>query len=487
MRIGVIGAGPAGLTAALRLQQMGQTVELFEASGEVGGMARSFDLWGHRVDLGPHRFFSRDARINRFWHACIDPDVVQVDRQTRIAYRGRFFDYPLRAGNVVANVGVADAIRCMASYARQKVAPTTAQGGAESFEAWVVSRFGRRLFEMFFKSYSEKLWGIPCDALDADFAAQRIRGFSLAQSLLAMSGLARTKARTLVDQFAYPLAGSGAVYRRMAERFEAAGGRLHLNTPVAGVVASEGRVDGIAMPDGRLERFDHVISTMPLTVLVASLVASLEAAGVPGAAAAASALAAPLARLKFRNTILVYLKVEAADLFADQWLYIHSPELAVGRVTNFRNFSPELAADDGATVVSLEFWCNDDDAMWSLDDAVLIERATRELRALGLAGTAAVSAGQVVRVPRCYPVYERGYRTAMEPVTAYLRGFGNLTPIGRYGAFKYNNQDHSILVGLLAAENIAGGAQHDLWAVNTDYDDYQEASAAPDIPLSQAA
>jgi protoporphyrinogen oxidase len=466
MRVAVIGAGPAGLTAAFQLQQAGMSVELFEAGPSVGGMAGSMTLWGHRVDFGPHRFFSRDDKINRFWHDFVAPGYVTVDRTTRIFYRGKFFDYPLRPGNVLANLGIGDAIQCAASYLRERFSPSTPEEAAGSFEAWVVTRFGRRLYEMFFKSYSEKLWGIPCRELDADFAAQRIRGFSFAKSVLAMAGLGG-KPRTLTDCFPYPLGGSGEVYERMADRFAALGGRLHLSTPVAGVMAGSGRVDGIVLADGQTEIFDHVVSTMPLTLLVKQL------AGADNAAAA-GALAAPLQGLRFRNTILVYLKVEATGLFPDQWIYVHAPELAVGRMTNYSNWAPQAPEADGSTVLSLEYWCYDDDPIWRDDSESLIARAKAELRALGIAGTAAVTLGHVVRVPRCYPVYARGYAALLEPVVQYLRGFANLWPIGRYGAFKYNNQDHSILMGLLAAENIAGGATHDLWGVNTDYDEYQE-------------
>jgi protoporphyrinogen oxidase len=468
MRVGIIGAGPAGLTAAYQLQKSGLSVDLYEAGPEVGGMARSLTLWGHRVDLGPHRFFSKDSRVNTFWHDAIEPDYHLVERQTRIFYRGRFFAYPLQPLDVLAKLGPWDSVRCIASYLRQKIAPERAVSETESFEDWVVARFGRRLYAIFFKSYSEKLWGIPCDRLDADFAAQRIRGFSLGQSLLAMSGLGARKQRTLVDCFSYPDSGSGAVYSRIAEQFQQLGGRLHLNAPVSEVIGgSDGRVLGISHPDGRVDLFDHVVSTMPLTLLAAKLAAGADARF-------AARLADPLACLQYRNTILVYLKVEAAGLFPDQWIYIHAPDLAVGRITNFSNWGRPSDEPSDSSVLCLEYWCYDGDAIWREPDDRLTERAIRDLKQLALTGPAPVTSGHVVRVPRCYPVYGRGYQSALEPVIDYLKSFVNLWPIGRYGSFKYNNQDHSILMGLLVAENIANGAQHDLWAINTDYDEYQE-------------
>jgi protoporphyrinogen oxidase len=473
-RVGVIGAGPAGLTAAYQLQALGAEVAVFEASDRVGGLARSFDLWGHRVDLGPHRFFSSDERVNRIWREVLGEEFRLVARQTRIYYRKRFFEYPLRIGNVLANLSVIDIGRAISSYLKERVMPERKAAARDTFEAWVVHSFGRRLFEMFFRSYSEKLWGIGCDELDADFAAQRIKRFSLGESILAALHVGRTRHKTLVDEFAYPKAGSGDLYERMARTIETRGGEIHLSSPVARVEVSGTAVTGLELRDGTSRPFDQVVSTMPLTLLVESL------------GSADSVVRDCVARLKFRNTLLVYLRVEATKLFSDQWLYIHSEAVSVGRITNFRNWVPELYGQLDFTILALEYWCYDEDARWSEPDDSLIERAERETRAIGLIGSAPVTAGHVVRIRRCYPVYARGYRATLTPVVQYLKRHENLWPIGRYGSFKYNNQDHSILMGLLAAENICAGAKHDLWSVNTDYDSYQEA-ASIDPALAQGS
>jgi protoporphyrinogen oxidase len=464
VRVGVIGAGPAGLTAAYRLVQLGAEVSVFEGSTQVGGLARSFELWGQRVDLGPHRFFSMDERVNNLWREVLGSHYRMVERQTRIYYRERFFDYPLKFGNVLANLSLGDIVRCLASYLKERIAPERSASERDTFEAWVVHGFGRRLYEMFFKSYSEKLWGIPCTELDADFAAQRIRRFSLGQSVLAALGIGKARHKTLVDLFGYPTGGSGDLYERMAQSITAGGGCVRLSCPVARVVIADGNVTGLELSDGSTCAVDHVISTMPLTLLVKGL------DGVP------PAIAEDAARLRFRNTILVYLKVEAIDLFADQWIYVHSDAVAVGRITNFRNWVPELHGDLAFTVLALEYWCYDQDAIWTEPDQTLIERAEQECRGIGLLGARPVTAGHVVRIRRCYPVYARGYRTTLSPIIKYLQSFDNLWPIGRYGSFKYNNQDHSILMGLLVADNICNGATHNLWDVNTDYDSYQEAA-----------
>lgn len=473
MRVAVIGAGPAGMTAAYQLAKGGADVEVFEASDAVGGLARTIELWGQRVDLGPHRFFSKDARVNRLWLEVVGRDYRMVDRLTRIYFQKRFFDYPLRAGNALVNMGLWNAAGCVGSYFREKIRPSFPADAEPSFESWVVRKFGRRLFEMFFKSYSEKLWGIPCQQLDADFAAQRIKRFSLGEAMKAALGFGKKSHKTLVDRFAYPLGGTGMVYERMAQRVREGGGNVHLRRPVRRVVHDDRRATGLELEEGNFQSFDHVISTMPLTLLVRGL------GDVPEPVRDA------VAKLRFRNTILVYLHVDAADLFADQWQYIHSPDLLMGRVTNFRNWVPELHGDARATILALEYWCSEEDALWTEDDKSLIDRAAREMRSTGLLGEAAVLDGHVFRIRRCYPIYERGYKQHLGPVIEYLRGFRGLTPIGRYGAFKYNNQDHSILMGLLAAENILAGKSHDLWAINTDYDRYQETATITETGLEE--
>lgn len=465
-RVGIIGAGPAGLTAAYRLQQLGAEVTVFEAADTVGGLARSFDLWGQRVDLGPHRFFSSDDRVNRLWHEVLQDEYRMVSRQTRIYYRQRFFDYPLRVSNVIKNLGLRDIFEAVSSYARERLFPERSANERDTFEAWVVHSFGRRLYEMFFKSYSEKLWGIPCDQLDADFAAQRIKRFSLGQSILAALRIGRVKHKTLVDEFAYPKAGSGDLYDRMARSIVAGGGSVRLSCPVSGLAAQGSTVTGIRLSDGSVQQFDHIISTMPLTLMVKGL------DGVPADVVACTE------RLRFRNTLLIYLKIESTSLFQDQWLYIHAADVAVGRITNFRNWVPELYGSQDFTILALEYWCYDEDPVWTAPDSALIDQAERDVRAIGLLGSARISAGHAVRIRRCYPVYSRGYHRTLAPVVDYLKGFANLWPIGRYGSFKYNNQDHSILMGLMVADNICGDGAHDLWNVNTDYEAYQEASVS---------
>lgn len=426
-------------------------------------MTRSLQLWGHTVDLGPHRFFSSDARVNRLWLDVVGTSYRMVERRTRIYYDGKLFDYPLRLSSTFATLGTVEAARCGLSYAARLLDPRPRTGG--NFEDWVRGRFGGRLYEIFFRTYSEKLWGIPCSRLDADFAAQRIRQLSLYEAVKSAvtRGWTNSNHRTLVDRFAYPLNGTGSVYEAMARAVQEHGGRIHLNTPIRRVAP---------LPDGSIElevgsserqRFRHVVSSMPLTLLVRSLpdcpVAVRDAASA----------------LRFRNTILVYLRVHGRDLFPDQWIYVHAPDLAIGRVTNFRNWVPELSGDCADSVLSLELWCHPHDPVWSEKDAALAERAEADLRRTGLIGTARVADAHVMRLPFCYPIYDLGYRDHVMCIARYLQTIPGLQAIGRYGSFKYNNQDHSLLMGILAAENIMHSGTHDLWTVNADSTYYESA------------
>lgn len=476
MRVAVIGAGPAGMTAALQLSRGGVEVGVFEAGQCVGGLARSFDLWGQRVDLGPHRFFSTDARVERLWLNVVGREYAMIDRLTRIYYRRRFFDYPLKPLNAFWNMGIPEAGLCLASYLKERLRPGLPAADEVSFESWVVRRFGRRLFEMFFKSYSEKLWGIPCREVSADFAAQRIKKLSLPQAVTNALWPGRgTRHETLVDHFPYPLGGTGSAYEEMADRIRNYGGRIHLQSQVRRVLHEGFDVQGIELRSGRVEYFDQVVSTMPITQLVGGL------ADVPVDVQASAD------GLRFRNTILVYLHVDSDSLFADQWLYIHAPDLKMGRVTNFRNWVPQLHGEARTTILAVERWCNDSDPIWTAPDDRVIEEATRELRSTTLLRDEPIMAGHVVRVRQCYPVYRRGYREHIERLADYLRNFRGLTPIGRYGTFKYNNQDHSILMGILAAENLLDNRAHDLWNVNTDHETYQEGELPAETCLANWA
>lgn len=468
-KIGVVGAGPAGMTAAYQLSKLGYQVVIIEADKQVGGMSKTIDLWGQKVDLGPHRFFSSERRINELWLEVVGKKYFMVDRLTRIFYKNRFFYYPLKPFDALFKLGIIEAFFCVLSYGVHAI--LLKKKDPQTFKDWVTSRFGKRLFNIFFKTYSEKLWGVSCENIDADFAAQRIKKLTLFGTIWnALTDGRRNKHKTLVDRFAYPEGGTGRVYELMADKIRDLGGEILLNTKVKGILCRNNTAYGVALSDGSQIHFDHVISTMPLSLMVQSL------PGIP------EKVRESVSKLSFRNTVLVYLEVADKNLFPDNWLYIHSADILCGRVTNFRNWSPDLYQGAQSTVLCLEYWCNSEDDMWQWEDQKFISMAEDEIRKTKLIGEAKILNGHCHRINRSYPVYKTGYREALQPITSYLDQIEGLTAIGRYGSFKYNNQDHSILMGILAAENIGEGKSHDLWDVNTD-DDYQEEASIEELGL----
>ena len=468
--IAVIGAGPAGITAAYELTKAGYKVTLYEASEKVGGLSKSIDLWNQKVDLGPHRFFSNDTKVNKLWLEVVGKDYRMVDRLTRIYYKKKFYYYPLKPFDALFKLGIGRAFLCIMSYLKEKISPTKQDG---SFEAWVTERFGSRLYAIFFKTYSEKLWGIPCTELDEDFAAQRIKKLSLFEAVKnALYSSKKNKHKTLVDQFAYPIGGTGMVYDKMQHFIEENGGKVLCSTPVKKVDARDKGDASIELVSGEVIPFDHIISSMPITHLVKNL------PDVPTDVVRAAT------DLKFRNTLLVYLKVEGVDVFPDNWLYVHANDLQMGRITNFCNWVPEINQGEKSTIVVLEYWAYNEDEIWNMPYEELIALGKKELRSTGLIKDLEISDGHIIKIPKCYPVYGKGYKAPLQKVENYLSGINNLSVIGRYGAFKYNNQDHSILMGLLAADNIINDQNHNLWEINTDYETYQENSTITEAGLS---
>jgi len=459
-RIAIIGAGPAGLTAAYELSKAGIQIELFESSSSVGGMAKTIPLWGQLVDLGPHRFFSSDPRVNKLWLEVIGKNYSMVRRLTRIYYQQTFFDYPLKAFNALFGLGIFQSAFCILSYINSRIFKYQDES---TFEGWVSNRFGKRLFSIFFKSYSEKLWGISCKELDADFAAQRIKKLSLYEAIKAAVFKSNTtKHKTLVDEFAYPNLGAGAIYDLMAKKVKELGGIIHLDTSVHSVTPSTNEaLASLKLEDGKELVYDHIISSMPLTHLVKRMDAPLT-------------IQEHTKALKFRNTVLVYLQITASSPFPDQWIYVHSADLQTGRITNFKNWVPSILQNQDETILCLEYWCYDEDSLWSMQDEDLISLATSEISQTTLVPINTVLNGKVIRVPKCYPVYSTGYKNHLDPIQDYLSTKTGISVIGRYGSFKYNNQDHSILMGILAAENLIKNTKHNLWDINTDYE-YQEA------------
>jgi protoporphyrinogen oxidase len=468
-RVIIVGAGPAGLTAGYELTKNRYKVQVFEADPQyVGGISRTVLYKGFRFDIGGHRFFSKNSEIEALWTEFMGDRMRSCSRLSRIYYRGRFFKYPLEPFDVIRHLGPLEALRCILSYIREPRLPPMQ---IKSFEEWVVNAFGRRLFEVFFKTYTEKVWGVPCSEISADWAAQRIRGLSLSTLLLSL--LRRTNhnvvvIKTLVDHFRYPSCGPGEMWENVAGMVERKGGVVLTGHPVVEINRAQGRVVSVTTQTAdecQTHYADHFISTMPLAQLISSM----------NPAAPAEVLSRARG-LRYRDFITVALVVDDANLFPDNWIYIHDPGVKVGRIQNFKNWSAEMVPDPRFTVLGMEYFCAEDDSMWSASDVQLIDRAKAELAILGLADETRVVDGSVVRQLKAYPLYDHEYRTNVAHLVSFLeRETPNLQIAGRNGMHKYNNQDHAMMTGLMAARNIMG-ASFDLWRVNSDAE-YQEDEA----------
>jgi protoporphyrinogen oxidase len=470
VKTAIIGAGPAGLTAAYQLAKAGADVEVFEADEVVGGISRTVERDGWRFDIGGHRFFTKVTSVESLWHEILpDDDFMLRPRMSRIYYRGKLFDYPLKAMNALRNLGLFEALRCVASYVYARIRPPKDQS---HFEGWVAARFGWRLYSIFFKTYTEKLWGMPATAIQADWAAQRIKNLSLFKAVRAalLPGRNGTDVTSLIEEFRYPKLGPGMMWERCTEHVRRLGGTVELGTWVTGVHRTEAGAVAVTVEsrDGRRRvDADHVVSSMPLSELVKAM--------DPPAPAEVVAAADDL---RYRDFLTVALVVPQEFSFPDNWIYIHTPGVDVGRIQNFGSWSPYMVKE-GRTCLGMEFFVNEGDRLWSASDDALIKQATAELEQLGLVKPGSVEAGFVVRVPKAYPVYDETYQRNVETIRTWLdQAVPNVYPVGRNGMHRYNNQDHSMLTAMLTVENILTGSAHDIWSVNVEDEYHEETSSS---------
>jgi protoporphyrinogen oxidase len=468
----VLGAGPAGLTAAYLLAQQGRRVAVLEADPEyVGGISRTVRYKGFHFDVGGHRFFSKSERVEQFWREILPNDFLERPRSSRIYYRGRFFSYPLRAFEALIKLGVLESIRCVLSYGKARIRQIHP---VRSFEDWVVNQFGRRLFQIFFKTYTEKVWGMDCKEISADWAAQRIKGLSLGTAIWramfprkAGSGSAGNGPviKSLIDTFHYPRKGPGMMWEACADKIRALGGSIHMGCSAERLEYSgetrKWRVHYRSNRGGAVQwlEADEVISSAPLREVVLMIQPLMSAAARRAAES-----------LKYREFMTVILILKGREPFADNWIYIHDPKVKVGRIQNFKSWSPEMVPDPAFGCYGLEYFCFAGDALWKTADQELIELAKREFAQLGLAEPAAVVDGCVVRQAKAYPVYDDEYGNNVKVIRDEIESrHPSLHLVGRNGMHKYNNQDHAIMTAMLTVENIlAGRKRHDVWAVNQD-------------------
>ena len=470
----IIGAGPAGLTAAYELAKLDLSPLVIEKADKVGGLARTEDYKGFQFDMGGHRFFTKVEAVNKTWREILGDKFLRRPRLSRIYYNHKFFDYPLKPLNALAGLGLWQSILIVLSYVRWRVRPYPEE---DTFEQWVTNRFGRRLFRIFFKAYTEKVWGIPCSELKAEWAAQRIKGLSLKTVLISMFVEPKNTIKTLIDQFDYPEQGPGMMWNAVKAEVEKRGGFIRLNTNVAAIHRQTTRIESVLVSNnGHKEviRGTDFISSMPIT----EFITKLDPAPPVQVLRAAE-------KLKYRDFLTVCLIVNKAELFSDNWIYVHDPEVKVGRIQNFKNWSPHMVPDPTKSSLGLEYFCTEGDALWKLSDAELIELGKRELDRIGLVSSVDIEDGCVFRVPKAYPIYDSEYRDYLDTVKNFARGLENYQTIGRNGLHRYNNQDHAMVTGMLSVRNLLFNENNDVWTVNTDHEYLEEIKADRKDPVEQ--
>lgn len=511
----IIGAGPAGLTAALELIRDGRARPIvLEASDAVGGISRTVEYKGNRMDIGGHRFFSKSEWVMDWWReilpVAVDEPSVQIacqgqhrtvgadgtaraesglvmlvrERLSRIYFLRKYFDYPIKLNaTTLTNLGAVRLIRIGSSYVWSVLFPRKAERSLEDF---LVNRFGGELYRTFFKDYTEKVWGVPCKRISAEWGAQRIKGLSIVAALrhalrrrIGGAGKELATKTSLIEHFLYPRLGPGQLWQEVARRVIEGGGEIRFGQQVKGLRHEGGRVVAVLTTDatGRIVEMtgDYVISTMPVKDLVAGM--------QPPAPDDVREVAAAL---PYRDFITVGLLVSrmvanhqaqssrADNMPPDNWIYIQERDVRIGRLQVFNNWSPDLVADPDKVWLGLEYFCQEGDDLWRQEDGVMIDFAADELEKIGMIDRADVLDGTVIRVPKAYPAYFGAY-AEFPRVRAWLDGMENLFLVGRNGMHRYNNQDHSMLTAKLAVEAILDGKvdKAAIWAVNIN-DDYHE-------------
>ncbi|MBA3734616.1 MAG: Gfo/Idh/MocA family oxidoreductase [Actinobacteria bacterium] len=458
----ILGGGPAGLTAAYILGRRGRPGAVFEADGTVGGIAKTVEFNGFRFDLGGHRFFTKLQAVQKLWEEMLGEEFLTRPRLSRIYYDGKYFDYPITAKDVVARLGLWESMRCALSYLR---AVPHRRDEAHTFEDWVTTRFGRRLYDTFFSSYTEKVWGIPGSEIRSLWAAQRIKNFSLGRAILTILGFGRGNVTTLIEEFLYPRLGPGQMWESFAANAEKNGIPVHLRERCVAIKHSDHHVDSIVVRqngDTTEHSVDSVVSSIPLKELILNLdpPAPHEVQEAAGA-------------LRYRDFVLVALMSSEPEPFPDNWIYLHDPGTKAGRVQNFGVWS-EAMVQPGTTCLGVEYFCFEGDEIWNMTDEQAVELAKGELARIGLIDPSQVTDGVKVLVPKAYPMYDAAYEGAVETIRTYVEQFENLQTCGRNGLHRYNNQDHSMWTAILATLNILDGAAHDVWGVNTEADYLEE-------------
>lgn len=456
-KVVIIGAGPAGLTAAYELSKAGVKSMVLEKDQIVGGIARTVNFKNYYFDIGGHRFFTQVKRVEDMWREVLGDDFLQCKRLSRIYYNKKFFYYPLRPFNTLFGLGMWNSLMIIFSYLNARIFPSKQE---EFLDQWIINRFGKRLYLTFFKTYTEKIWGIPCGNIRAEWAEQRIKGLSFMSALgnalikPKNNGGNGTVIKTLIDNFDYPKLGPGMLWRAVKEIVQRNGTPVRLGAEVEAVLWSKNKIKALEIKqDGQKKHINgtHFISSMPIRDLIQRLKPAVPEKVIKAAN-----------DLIYRDFLTVALIINKSNVLPDHWIYVHHPNVKLGRIQNFKNWSRYMVPDSSKTSLGLEYFCSVGDELWSMSDQELIELGKSELQVLGLVKASDVENGTVIRMPKAYPVYDSNYQKSLLTIRQFLNGFDNLQLVGRNGMHQYNNQDHSMLTAMLAVENISG-ANHDLW------------------------
>lgn len=457
----ILGAGPAGLSAGLELAKKGYNPVIIDKDSQVGGMSKTLEYKGHRFDLGPHRFFTKSDEINKLWNDTLGDDFIEVERLTRIYYKQKFFFYPVKLFDVIKTIGFFQSSLIGLSYFKQKLFPYKNE---ETFEKWVINRFGSRLYSMFFKNYTYKLWGIDPKEISAEWAAQRIKGLSISSALKAALFSNKGNVKTLIDKFNYPKYGAGHMYEEKAKRIVEMGGQIKLNEEVQKIIVTKDNTYKV-ISDKEEYTTDKMISSIPFTQLFTLLDPKAPEKIIESTKA-----------LKYRSIVEVNLILKDHIDFKDNWIYLHDPNVSALRLVNYKNWGKWMNPAKDSTPIGLEYFCDEDDEIWNKNDQHLIDLAIDDIETLDFSNKEKLIDAFVVRNPKAYPVYFGEYQKHLDALKKYFtENLPNAQVIGRYGMYKYNNMDHSIMTGLCAAKNIHKDKDiYDIWEVNVDQDYHEE-------------
>ncbi len=464
----IIGAGPAGLGAALELQKNDiKDILIIDMNAVPGGLSRTVNYKGNKYDIGPHRFFTKNEEVDALWHEILGNDFKVVNRLSRIFYKNKFYNYPLKPLNALKNLGFNESTQAIIDYLISQIKKN--DGSLQSFEEWTIKQFGNKLYQTFFKTYSEKVWGIDCKDISVNWATQRIRGLNLYKAIIDSLNPFKNnkKIKTLIEEFEYPVYGAGMMYEKMASKIGYQGGELLYDSVVKKINIKNNKIESILLNTNNkdvLISAKMFFSSIPLTQTIQMIMPKPEKNIIDAAKT-----------LFFRDHITVNLLVEKDKLFPDQWIYVHSPEVKMARLGNYNNFSTMMTKDKNNAAISIEYFVFINDDIWNMPDKSIIELAKEELHYMKLADKSRVIDSFVIREANSYPVYFVGYEKYFNILKEYVNSISNLQCIGRGGMYKYNNQDHSLYTGMLAARNYCG-ANYNIWNVNTDAEYHEEST-----------